>query len=117
VQWCESVMSAGIGRRSGKVKAEPKKKVAAVAAVAVVGKKKRVVRRRVIPVASLERIFRRSGNVCISNKAIDALCNVAVDKLRKVVATAVYMAVDDGRKTLLARDIDRAMAEYQIKMY
>ena len=61
--------------------------------------------KRLIPLAAMEKIMKKSGADRVSDKAKSALKNVLEDIAEEIATDAVKLAFHAGRKTVKAGDI------------
>ncbi len=64
--------------------------------------------KRLIPLASMEKIMKNAGAERVSDKAKEALKNVIEDIAEDIAADAIKLAMHAGRKTVKAGDIKLA---------
>jgi histone H3/H4 len=65
-------------------------------------------KRRLLPLAAMEKILKLSGAERVSDKAKEALKDVIEDIAEEIAENAVKLAVHSGRKTVKAGDIKLA---------
>ncbi len=63
---------------------------------------------KLLPLAAMEKILKKSGAERVSDKAKAALKDVVEEKAEEIAAQAVKLAMHAGRKTVKAGDIKLA---------
>lgn len=63
---------------------------------------------RLLPLAAMEKILKKSGAERVSDKAKAALKDVVEEKAELIAAQAVKLAIHAGRKTVKSGDIKLA---------
>ncbi len=63
---------------------------------------------KLLPLAAMEKILKKSGAERVSDKAKEALKMVIEDIAEEIASQAVRLALHAGRKTIKARDIKLA---------
>jgi len=63
---------------------------------------------RLLPLAAMEKILKKTGAERVSDKAKAALKDVVEEKAEEIAAQAVKLAMHAGRKTVKAGDIKLA---------
>ncbi len=63
---------------------------------------------RGIPLAAMEKIIRKSGNVRVSDSAKEELRNILVEKAEEITKKARMLSNHAGRKTIKEEDVKLA---------
>ena len=63
---------------------------------------------RILPLAAMEKILKKSGAERVSDKAKEALKNVLEDIAEDIASQAVKLAMHAGRKTVKSGDVKLA---------
>ncbi|MEA3430513.1 MAG: histone family protein [Nanoarchaeota archaeon] len=63
---------------------------------------------RILPLAAMEKLLKKSGAERVSDKAKEALKNVLEDMAEDIASQAVKLALHAGRKTVKAGDVKLA---------
>ena len=61
--------------------------------------------KRILPLAAMEKILKQAGAERVSDKAKVALKDVVEEKVEKIAASSVQLALHAGRKTVKERDV------------
>lgn len=64
--------------------------------------------KRLVPLAAMEKILKKSGAERVSDKAKATLKSILEDKAEAIAAQAIKLAHHSGRKTIKAEDIKLA---------